>query len=79
MIDFKRVMIFIDLSIQFFFAEKRFAFALKQNFYFMMKLILKKLSKLYSVLFNKSEYNIRHYSSNELKFIKRKNTLQKLD
>ena len=44
-----------------------------------MKLILKKLSKLYSVILNKSEYNIRYYSANELKFNKRKNTLQKLD
>lgn len=44
----------------------------------MMKLILKKLSTLYAFLLNKDEYNIRYYSANELKFIKRKNTLQKL-
>ncbi len=51
----------------------------KQNFYFMIKLILKKLSNIRLFLLNKSEYNVRYYSANELKFIKRKNKLQKLD
>jgi hypothetical protein len=45
----------------------------------MIKPVLKKLSTLFSFLLNKNKYNIRYYSANELKFNKRKNTLQKLN
>ena len=43
MIDFKRVMFFIDLSIQFFFVQKRLAVALKTKILFYDKTRFKKI------------------------------------
>jgi hypothetical protein len=45
MIDFKRVMFFIDLSIQFFFVLKRLANALKTKILFYDKNYFKKIIK----------------------------------
>jgi hypothetical protein len=45
MIDFKRVMFFIDLSIQFFFILKRLANALKTKILFYDKNYFKKIIK----------------------------------
>ena len=43
MIDFKRVMFFIDLMIQFFFVQKRLAVALKTKILFYDKAHFKKI------------------------------------